>query len=162
MGSLPGSQPPLLSRDSDGCHRVPGLSLVGRHSHWHHPCLLVPWRGPGAAINSELDATVLVWSLAVGGKFHFILFLYSRTGSRCIFKDSPQIPGAKRALITQELRGTLGSCAPREMCGTPLATRGRVKAPLEMLREGNPHWGWRANPSQKQPQLLLRPRAPGA
>lgn len=32
--------------------------------------------------------------------FHFILFLYLRNRSRCIFKDSPKLPGARRASVS--------------------------------------------------------------
>lgn len=45
---------------------------------------LGPCRGcPRGQLRTGL--AVLVWSQAVGGKFHFILFLYSRNRSRCIF-----------------------------------------------------------------------------
>lgn len=112
-------------------------------------------RGEGCprllALTMGTGLTVLVWSQVVGCGFYCILFLYLRNIRQCIFKDSPKIPGARRAGVghPKNSKGTQGLCHSRV-----LACRGWVAPPNAPGR--GPSLGLVANQGPSHSCCLLK------
>lgn len=81
-----------------GLVAVPGLSPAGGHSHWHRR-RPVPWtwRGDRARGDTCEQGSPFRFGHRLS-EADFLLYLYLR--HRCIFKDSPEVPGAGRASIS--------------------------------------------------------------